>query len=201
MPDAIFGSLIDGAAVERAVVDTLKRWLPEYLPWIERKTGRRLRTPGSYVATTDPNRWPEEQLPSILVMNTGLANPPEKNGRRSYRATFAVGVAVVVSAKDYDSTKTLAQLYTAAVRAVLLHHPDLGGLADAVVWVDEGYDALPDGKRARKLASGQAIFNVEVPDVVTALAGPSDPRPDPSTPYPDDPTVTDVRADIEPEAL
>lgn len=205
MSDALFGPNLLPDAVEQAVIDTGRLWLPEYLAWTERRLGlapHTLPAVESWVPTADLTRWPEEQLPSVLVMNTGLAEPPVRHGR-DYTAKFAVGLAVVVSAKDSDSTERLAKHYTALLRAIMLHHPDLGGIADAVEWLDEGYDALPSGTRRRALAAGQCVFRVEVPEVVSMFAGiRSEPRDDPyAGPPPDDPTVAKTTVTVSPERL
>ena len=205
MADSIFGPIVTGADVERAALDTLKLWTPEYLAWVERATGREvgsLPRPRSWVASISIDRWPEEQLPSVLLLSTGLAEEPARDGRGVYRAKFALGLAVVVSARDRRETDDLAKLYTAALRAALLHNQTLGGLAEAVEWVDERYDALPgDRQRRRQLAAGQAVFRVEVHDVVAVKAGPSAPRQDPYPPYPDPPLATDVCSVVRPTPL
>ena len=204
--DEVFGPLVTGADVERAALDTLKLWTPEYLAWVERKTGRTPRSlpaPRSWVTASSAERWVEEQLPSVLLLSTGLAEPPRPDGRGIYTATFALGLAVVVSARDAEAVNELAKLYTATYRKLLLDRSSLGGLADGVEWVDERYDALPgDPKRRRQLASGQVVFRVEVPNVVSAGAGPATPRTDPyPTPYPDAPQVATADVRVQPEAI
>ena len=205
MSDDVFGALVFPDTVEQAVIDTCREWMPEYLALAERKLEldpESLPTIKSWVATADLIRWPEEGLPSVLVMNTGLAGEPEKYGRRDYCAKFAVGLAVIASAKDEQTTGRLAKWYTAILRAILTHHPDLGGLAEAIEWVDEGYDALPSGKRRRNLAAGQLVLRVQVPEVVTAYSGLDEPRENPYQGPPDDlPTVSDTNVTVTPTAL
>lgn len=199
MSDLVFGPLVIGDEVEDAVVDTLKLWMPEYIPWLERKTGRdpqSLPLPRSYVTAKDFEHWPEEQLPSVLVINTGLADEPVPDGEGKFRAAFAVGLAVIASARDRAETEKLAQLYTAACRAILLAKPSLGGFAQSVHWIDEEYDPLPDPKKRRQLAAGQAVFRVGVEDVSITGQGPAAVRPNPYAPYPDDPTVKDDGASV-----
>src|SRR5690606_7735445 len=80
--DSIFGPIVTGADVERAALDTLKTWAPEYLAWVERATGREpgsLARPRSWVNSTSIDRWPEEQLPSVLLLSTGLAEEPARD--------------------------------------------------------------------------------------------------------------------------
>lgn len=200
MPDDLFGPLVTGTEVETAARATLQTWMPDYLGWLERKYDRAngsLITPRSWVSANDVDRWPEEQIPSVLLLSTGLANEPARDGANIYRAKFALAVVVIVSARDRAVTDELAKLYTAACRAILLHKPSLGGFATAVEWVDEEYDVLPDRNR-RQLAAGRAVFRVEVPAVVRSKAGPSTPSPAPETPLPDEPTVTEPEVDLDP---
>lgn len=193
-----FGPLTTGADVERWALDTLKTWTPEYLAWAERETGREprsLQPPRSWVVSSEVERWAEEQLPSVLLLSTGLAEEPTRDGSGNVTAPFALGLAVVVSARDRASTDELAKLYTAVFRAILLHHPSLGGHADAVEWMDERYDVLPSRSK-RQLAAGQVVLRIVVPNVVRELAGPSAPRDDPYSNYADSPLVATTTIEV-----
>lgn len=201
MSDAIFGSLVTGTDVEQAALDTLQTWSPTYLAWVERHTGRAAQSvpaPRSWITSADFTRWPEEQLPSVLLLSPGLAEEPSRDGRGSIRAKFALGVAVVVSARDRAETDALAKLYVAAFRAAILQHPSLGGFAEGVEWLDERYDALPgDPKRRRTLAAGQLAFRVDVRGVVEPGTGPTSPSPTPYEPQPDPTVATSVEVDVQ----
>ena len=202
MSDDVFGSLVFPDEVEQAIIETCRTWFPEYLAYAERKLGfkpQEIPPIRKWIATADLTRWPEEQPPAVLVMNTGLAEEPSRTGRRDYSVKWAVGLAVVASAKDAPTTDRLAKIYTGILRAILTHKPDLGGFAEAIEWVDEGYDALPGGKRRRNLAAGQVIMRVEVKDAVTAFSGPQEPRENPyEGPPPDDPTVAAADVTVSP---
>lgn len=195
MSDELFGPLVTGTEVESAARETLQTWMPDYLAWLERKYDRAegsLIAPRSWVSSGDIDRWPEEQLPTILLLSTGVSEEPDRDGSNIYRAKFAMGLAVVVSARDREGTDELAKLYTAACRAILLHHPSLGGLATAVEWVDERYDMLPSRNR-RQLAAGQVVFRVAVSNVAKAKVGPITP----SAVGPE-PRVEETEIDVEP---
>lgn len=200
MSDEVFGPLVIGTDVEQAALNTLQTWAPEYIPWVARKVGRdpsTLPLPRSWVTSVDTDRWPEEQLPSVMLVSTGLTDEPQRDGRGVYTAHFAIGLAVVVSARDRAETDELAKIYTAALRAILLQHQSLGGIADAVEWVDERYDVLPERNR-RQLAAGQVVFRIQVPNVISGKNGPRVVRQDPIPPYPNSVTVVAAEADIEP---
>lgn len=198
MSDRVFGELVTGLDVEEAARSTLALWMPDYLGWLERKyekaTGS-LMQPRSWVSSGDVDRWPEEQFPSVLLLNTGLSGEPDKDGSGVYRARFALGIAVIVSARDRRVTDELAKLYIAAIRKILLDHPSLGGFARAVEWVDERYDILPSRNR-RQLAAGQVVFRVEVGNVATAKMGPATPSEIPSEPPRDDPTIVETEINL-----
>jgi hypothetical protein len=51
------------------------------------------------------------------LLSTGLADDPSRDGARSYHAHFALGLAVVVSARKREETDELAKLYAAVFRA------------------------------------------------------------------------------------
>lgn len=206
MPDDVFGNLVTGTDVEAAALSTLKLWAPAYMAWAERSTDRApgsLPAPRSWVTASGVERWPEEQLPSVLLVSTGLAEPPSLDGSGSYRGTFALGLAVVVAARDRADADALAKLYVATLGAILLHKPSLGGLAAGVEWTDEKYDALPgDPAKRRQLAAGQAVYTVDVRDIRSGRgAGPLTPPDDPQAPAPDDPTVTSAELEIDPRGV
>lgn len=200
----VFGRILHGGQVEDAALATLRAWLPTYLAELERQTGRE---PGSlprirsWSLVSDFSVETEDQLPAGLIVSAGLAEEPERDGERRYAAVWALGVGVITSARDQVTTRRLAMTYAAAIRAVLVQRPALGGLADFVDWIDERYDDVPDDA-GRSLAAGRVTFRIGVGDVVTAAAGPSqpDPLPDPLEPY-ETATVATAGVDLYPEGL
>lgn len=194
------GPLVNGRDVELAALAVLKRWAGTYLAEAERQTGR---TAGSlprirgWCTAADFEKWPEDQLPCVLLVSPGLAEEPLADGRGHYRAKFSLGVAVIVSTAYMDATAELAKLYTACCRAVILQHQSLEGFAAGVEWVDESYADL-ESIDTRSLGAGQAVFAVEVDGIARRWNGPKTPGepPDPDTePLPSDPTVTTVDID------
>jgi hypothetical protein len=63
-------------------------------------------------------------------------------------------------------------MYGAAVRAIMVQHQSIEGVANGVFWLDESYDDLeiPDKIQLYKAAAG--LFAVNMEDVVTRWAGP-----------------------------
>jgi hypothetical protein len=140
-----------------------------------------------------------------MTICIGLSSRPRKNGEGGYMADFSVGVAAIVSAKDWDSTLSLAKQYAAASRAVMVQKPSCGGFACGVEWLDESYDDIPAADN-RTLAAGMSMFVVSVDNVINRQGGPRTwPFPDPpdpgSQPGSHWPLVETVDVDVEKEAI
>jgi hypothetical protein len=169
---------------------------------MERQSGRApasLPRVRGWATAADFETWPEDQVPRVLLVSPGLLAPPIADGHGTYRATWSLGLGVVVSAATMDETMVLAKLYTAALRVCLLQHQSLEGFAAGVEWLDENYDDLPSID-SRSLGAGQAIFAVTVDDVSRRWGGPPTPNEPPSpdtAPLPTDPDVTTVLIDVE----
>jgi hypothetical protein len=188
----VFGPLVLSTDVESAVEATLKRWMTDYLRWVERTKNLRvnfLPTPRSYTITSDWDHFPEDQLPAVLIM-CAKADNPKMDGRREYRATFPVRVGVIVSAKDRNSTERLAKYYGGALRALLLAKGSLGNFAVQTCWDGENYDVHTADRSQRTLATAEVKLTVEVRNVVRRLAGPLEPSPKPAESAPPWPTVS-----------
>jgi hypothetical protein len=199
---SIFGAIVTGADVEGWCLETLKQWSPTYLAELERQHGRtagELQPVRAWVTVPSFDKWPEDQLPAVLLLSVGIAAPPLKRGDGRYRARWQMGLACICSARTQELSHELAMLYLAAHRAILLQRPSLGGHAAGINWLDENYDDLPLDD-LRSLSAGQAIFTVEVEGVVSGDAGPLSPDQPltPATdPWPDWPTAATVEVTVE----
>jgi hypothetical protein len=197
------GPIVSGHDVEQATLAVLRRWMPTYLAEAERQTGRVVGSlpviRGWTVATTF-DKWPEDQLPAIVLISPGLASPPDADGGGEYRARFMLGAVVIVSAATEAATRELAGLYSAVMRACLIQHQSLEGFGLGVQWLDERYDDLnfDDG---RSLAAGQVTFTIEVGGIARRWNGPAHPSEPPATPtdpIPEDATVETVEVETRP---
>jgi hypothetical protein len=181
------------------------RWMDSYLSELERATGRdvgSIERPRSWSRKNSFDKWPDDNLPMIIIICSNLAARPTKTGSGRYRAPWAVGIAVVVSSQDEESTRNLAGLYAAAIRAIMIQHQSLDGSIEGtrgVEWLDERYGELPS-EEARTVAAARLVFSVDFDDVVTHGAGPVGPPPD-QDPVADWPEITDVNINITKEAL
>jgi hypothetical protein len=108
----LFGPVFTGEELETAIVEFLGLWSPTYLALIERRFGlapHKLPKVKSWVTTPqDPEKWAEDQLPSILIVSAGLAKAPTTDGAGNLRATWNVGLASVCSANTEENTRRLA---------------------------------------------------------------------------------------------
>lgn len=192
--ETIFGRIVTGYDVEQWVLALLVRWSSTYIAELERQHGYQAgalsRVRGwAYGPTFD--KWPEDQLPGVLVVCPGVVPPPDRDGDGVYRARWNVQIGCCCSANTQQKSHELAQMYVAAHKAIVAHRPSLEGHAESARWLDESYDPL-DYDETRSLYAGYATFSIEVDDVLTTLAGPitpDDPLPDPLEPWPLYPTV------------
>src|SRR5215831_14296205 len=99
--ETLFGRIVTGWDVEQWVLDVLKRWSRTYLSEVERQHG--------YVACTHPavrgwaygptfDKWPEDQLPGVLVVCPGIAPPPRRDGEGIFSARWNVQIGVCCTA-------------------------------------------------------------------------------------------------------
>jgi hypothetical protein len=191
---SIYGRIITGEDVRQATIAHLKRWTPVMLSEVAAQSGReRGDLPGfrAWGVAKNVDNWPENQLPACVVVAPGLAERPERHGDGTYRAKWSVGIGAVVSGQDLESTRSLVELYTAAVRSAMLQHPSLAQWDEAqekyvpfalgVEWLDESYDELGFND-SRTIAAGVVSLIVEVDRVLDSFGGPVHPPPPPDPP-------------------
>jgi hypothetical protein len=198
--ETIFERIVSGYDVERWVVDVLKRWSATYVAEVERQHGiaaGSLPTIKGWVLAPSFDKWPEDQIPGVLVVSPGLVPPPEKTGYGVYRARWRIDVGVICSARTQQQSHEQAMLYLAAHKAIVVQKPSLEGHANGVAWIDESYDAL-DFDDTRSLYAATASLIVEVDNVLATLAGPAktDPPTDPTEAWADWPRVATHDVDV-----
>jgi hypothetical protein len=202
--DPVFGPLKGAIDVREAVKATIEEWIETYLARVEKHYGlkpRTIQTPRSYVFADDGslNKRPEKQLPCVLITCTGTKGDARREGDGTYRAPWSVGVGVLVSSKDQLSSSNLAQWYSTAIMALMVHNGTLGGFAEATTWRGQRNDDLKP-EQNRTLAAGTNVFEVLVPEVVRKGAGLKAPPEDPYEdvqPY----EITEVDIDLQPEEI
>jgi hypothetical protein len=187
---ADFGSIVTGGDVEDWMLQTLQEWFSTYLAEAERQhgyTGHDLPRPRGWAIGPSFDKWPEDQLPGLLVSSKGVPAPPQKDGYHAYRARWLVEPGVVCSARTQELAHRLAMLYGAALRTLVVQRPSLGGHAEACDWLGESYDDLGYDD-TRSLYAVRERFSVEVAGVATGDTGPTSAdlpfTPDDTLPWP-----------------
>jgi hypothetical protein len=191
----IFGQILTGTDVEDAVTDHLKLWSATYLAEMERQSGREPQSLPHVrswnVVPTEPEKWPENQLPAVLVISPGLIGEPQEQGDGVTVATWSLSLSAITSARSEKGTRQLAHLYVAHLRAIMLQHPGISGFAQDTLWMGEAYDTVPQELR-RTLAGATGAFAVEVSDVINRYGGPTEPADQPYDDQSDWPTVEET---------
>lgn len=191
---AVFGRRVYRHQIEEAVVEHLRFWLPTYLRFIERDLDRAplsLEDPKSWGVTYLLDRWPEQQLPAVVVTSPGQAAAMPKAGDGRYAGTWAMRAYTVLTAGDTGgpdepisgTPAKLAGLYAAAIGLVLAQKPALAAIGGRCVQISEGYDDTPS-KMRRTMSVAHVPFTVQVQDVMRSRLGPDVPYPDPDIPPP-----------------
>lgn len=179
---SVFGQILTGFDVENAVDSTIDTWLATYLREIERQKSIAPNSLAAIASTSRVNQFAQyqgEPLPALIIVCPGTERNPERDGNQTYRMWFTCGLAIIVEAVDAYHARQLAQLYAAAIMDMLVQHKSLGGFAeDLELGVVTTTDAPADFLRAG-CAVARIVFSVLVPGVVTGLAGPKEPDPDP----------------------
>lgn len=189
----VFGPIVTLRTVEQGMAAFLRIWFLDYLAEVERREGYQpgeIERPHGIPVASEFDKWPEEQIPCLLVLSSGLASPADRLGDGSWTTIWQIAVAPVVKSTDEDEVRRLASAYTAAVRTAVMHKRGLEGLGRVVRWVDEVYDGGPLERR-RTHAVGRFVCDVEIDSTIEDGGPliPSSPPLDPETvwPPPDDP--------------
>lgn len=194
----LYERIVTGNDVEQWVVALLKKWSCNYLVELERQHGYEPGTlPGVRGWALGPtfDKWPEDQIPGVLVVSPGLVPPPTRDGYGVYRARWRIDVGCICSARTQQQSHEQAMLFVAAHKAIVVQHPSLEGWATGMQWLDESYDPLTFDD-TRSLYAGYASFAIEVDDVLTSLAGPTGDPHEPCT-DPWSPEVVVETVDVE----
>lgn len=177
----VFGPIITSNAVRKAVEATVKLWLPTYTAEVVAQAGLpRAPLPDirSWKSWPDFYVWPEDQFPACVVVSPGTNGEPEMHNRQ-ITVPWTAGVAIVVSAKDAESTADLIGYYAAAVRALLVQNGSLGGFAVETSFMAERYDEHPLPDQGRTVRTAMVTVSVLVEGINNRYGGP---------PTPDNPT-------------
>lgn len=176
-PRSLYGRLIAGVDVEQAIKARVDARLGDYLTEVERQHGLTvgyLQRPRAFVVA---ERFPEDQLPAIIVESPGTADLPAADGQGRYAVRWEVVLTIAVASST--GALELAKLYALALRALALQQPS--ALFMGVDWINERYPR-PELVGGRTFYTAEVALEVQVPDVTSRHEGPPD---EPG--WPDDP--------------
>lgn len=190
----IFERIITGGDVETWCLNLLRRWVGTYLSEVERQHGREAghwQRPRAFTRTLSFDKWPEDQLPALMLISTGITTAPRRGGSGQYSADWLMLFGCLCSAKTQEQAHDMAHDYCAAVRTLILQRPSLDGFADGATWAyEQERDLRHDDLRS--LSAVTAAFTVHVENIASGNAGPvtpDNPLPDETEPWPLWPTV------------
>ena len=192
----IFGPLFSPHVLEEATVAHLEGWLPTYTEAVEAQYDLELPEVVTWGLVDSFDRWDDsgQGLPALVVGAEGIGNggEPEKYGGGDYRAGWELHVLLVVEHPKPDAARKIAQLYSAAIRGLMLQQGTLDGAVSVTDWLDEGYPYSIGESSTR--AAAENSFLVEKDEVVNWQRGPKTPTP--PKPLPEVKEV-DVKTEIE----
>lgn len=158
---SIFGKIISAVDVENAVESFIRLMQADYLAEVAAQAGMSrgdLPLFRSFPRLVDMTKWEEDQTPTCIIAAPGTLQQPTVRSRQ-LNVRWALGLGCIVAAKDMESTMRLCQLYTAALRTMIMQNQSLGGTSDGVVYLSERYDQM---NPARNIAAGVVQFGVDV---------------------------------------
>lgn len=137
---SVWGTLLDGSDVERALLAHLRHWMPAASSYVRRiKDPDEQRWPkredGTFIepiheygvshADAAAQKWPEDQLPMLIAQSPGMEDDPvvEEGGRVS--AVYGVALSAIASSVTAEDAKELARLYASAARLAIIQNPQL----------------------------------------------------------------------------
>lgn len=106
-------------------------------------------------------------LPAGAIASPGLASPPARvRSSREWECTWRIAIGIYDRGRDHAETQGRVRDWCAFIRATLLDHPSLGGVAKRITWVGEEYAKAPARNQARTIAAGAVAIDVTtaVPD-------------------------------------
>jgi hypothetical protein len=182
----VFGPAIGAHDIDRILYEMIHLWQVSYLREVARRAGEpadELKPFRSWRVSTDLDRMPEDQTPSLIIVNLGLQEQPQKRGTlrpgKSYYATYKYNIGCLVSAsgrkvKAAPRANTLAKMYALAVRLILIQKRDDRNILGMIDWVDD-MPGLLDSEDDRTIAMWAVEVNVEAPNASAWAHGPAEP--------------------------
>src|SRR5215472_7746956 len=97
---SIFGRIVSTVDIEGWVLTTLRTWSSTYIGEMERQYGLAAGTlPRIRAWRTAPSmdKWPEDQLPCVVVQALGTSELPLMGGDGAYTGRFIINTAMIAT--------------------------------------------------------------------------------------------------------
>lgn len=177
--NSIYGEIFLSDEFESDATDMISLWINTYLKEVERRSGITAITidrPRSYSVVSDVEKWPEDGLPAVFVVGASMDGDLQRVGGGMYYGWWNWSVVAIVGARDESSTRRLAQLYGAALRACCTQKA--GESLGATEFLDESLYSTYVTERSRSLAVVALEFRTLIEGLVQEHVGPTEPEPD-----------------------
>lgn len=150
--------------VERAIIQTIELHLQTYLTemWTQHPSANDLPRVNEMTVSggLDFETWMPERGPGVIV-NAKPTDESIQLGSGQYLQWYDVTLATVVQAGDEDEARRLADLYGAAVAALIVQHGDLAGISQNTTMTSSPSATFPDPDE-RRFAMSESSFRVLV---------------------------------------
>ena len=172
-----FGTVITAGDVQAAVRAVLVDGFPDVLASVAAQHGfdpDDVPAPRGWGASAGPQPGGVDQRPVGVIVSPGIAGPPVRRGDGLYELRYEVAVGVVNVAATADLAQARCNLHAGALRATVLQHRKLGGLAASTRWTDERTEPVAENDQLAVWAA-TSVFEVTLEAAVDgiALAGPN----------------------------
>lgn len=202
---SVWGPVLDGADVERALLAHLEHWMPAASAYVRKSkdpTGEKwpegiaeIREYGVSHADAAAQKWPEDQLPMLIAQSPGMEDDPvvEEGGRVS--AVYGVALSAIASSVTIEDAKELARLYASAARLAIVQNPQLDAgtgdfFSDHVQMGRERNGQVRRGiEGERNLMICTIPYLIAVPSILDVSGGPIVSPEDPEEEVPEWPRV------------
>jgi hypothetical protein len=208
LPD-VYGPVYGGHSIQEALYSTLEEWLPSYIYEINRQIGKEvLFVPDEYRHRPDYKTLPKNARAAILIDVPGTIGQPMVHQNFTRANWHAEVMVFLYGTKDWQETQALTHAYMAAIRACILQHRGLRGVAETTLWTGEEYKE-GEHSSTRTTGVGLLFFSVTIGNATNMFGGPPDPAyaaegavTDPSLFPPSPPVVaTDINVTLNKETL
>lgn len=180
----------------------IEEWLPTYLTEVETVFGLdplTIARPKFYGTSVENDTHPGEGLPAIIVVSPGTAEVPEGEGQY-ISAWYDLTVAVSTMAASEVGARRQGAFYSAAIRAIVMQHGSIDGVAEGVRFMGEEFIGSPGtDDRSRSRGGSLTHFRVKIANIVDRQAGPTEPMPHDGMEMPDLPIAQLVEITVDDE--